>query len=79
MGHDHFAESGGLMSYGVSVDDLYIRSAGYIDQILRGASVSEMPVQAPTKFQFVINMKSAKKLGLEVPYSLIGQADEIIE
>ena len=60
-------EGGGLASYGVDVTDLYRRAAGYVDRILRGENPSELPVQAPTKFEFVINLTTAKKLGLTIP------------
>ena len=72
-------EEGGLASYGVDVTDLYRRAAGYVDRILRGENPSELPVQAPTKFEFVINLTTAKKLGLTIPASLMSLADELIE
>ncbi|MDF2810800.1 MAG: hypothetical protein K0S56_1831 [Microvirga sp.] len=74
-----FAAEGGLMSYGFDVLDMYRRAASYADRILRGARPSELPVQAPTVFQLVINLNTANALGLTVPPALLAQADEIIE
>jgi putative tryptophan/tyrosine transport system substrate-binding protein len=75
----YFAADGGLMSYGVDVPDLFRRSAGYVDRILKGEKAGDLPVQAPTKFEFVINLKTAKALGLTVPLTLQAIANEVIE
>ena len=74
-----FAEAGGLVSYGVDVLELARRAASHVDQILRGTKPSDIPVEGPTKFQFVLNLKAAKQLGLVVPQTLLVAADEIIE
>ena len=74
-----FADDGGLMAYGVNVADQVKRSASYVDLILKGEKPGELPVQAPIKFDLVINLKTAKALGLTVPSQLIATADEVIE
>jgi ABC-type uncharacterized transport system substrate-binding protein len=74
-----FAREGGLISYGVVPSDNFRRAAAYVDMILKGAKAGELPVQVPTKFELVINLKTAKDLGLVVPPTLLGRADEVIE
>lgn len=74
-----FVTKGGLISYGLDLSDLVFRAGGHLDKILKGAKPSDLPVELPTKYQLVINMKTAKALGLTVPLSLLARADEVIE
>src|SRR5262249_53586425 len=75
----HFAAAGGLITYGANWIDQYGLAAGYVDRILKGEKASDLPVQAPTKYELVINLKTAKALGLSVPQSLLARADEPIQ
>jgi putative ABC transport system substrate-binding protein len=77
--HKFFATSGGLASYGTDTNDLYRRAAQYVDRILRGAKPDDLPVQAPTKFELVINLKIAKAVGVTIPETLLATADEVIQ
>jgi putative tryptophan/tyrosine transport system substrate-binding protein len=74
-----FAASGGLMSYAMSRTGVYRDAASYVDRVLRGEKPGDLPVQAPTKFELVVNLKTAKALGLDVPWFLQQRADEVIE
>lgn len=75
----YHVESGGLISYGTDLSDLWRKAAEYVDRILKGEKAGDLPVQAPSKYELVINLKTAKALGLTIPSSLLLRADEVIE
>ena len=75
----YFTDSGGLISYGPTTIDPYVRAAGYVDRILKGEKPADLPVQAPTKYEMIINLKTVKALGLVAPDELLALADEVIE
>ena len=74
-----FVQTGGLMSYGASSEDLFRRAATYVDKILKGAKPAELPVEQPTKFEFLVNLKAAKQIGLTIPQKVLGRADRVIK
>jgi putative ABC transport system substrate-binding protein len=74
-----YVEAGGLMSYGANLADLFRRAAGYVDKILRGAKPAELPIEQPTKFELVVNLTTAKTIGLTIPPDFLALVDEVIE
>ena len=74
-----FVEDGGLMTYSVSQNDLYRHAATYVDKILKGTKPADLPVEQPTKFEFIINLKAAKRIGLTIPPSVLARADKVIQ
>jgi putative ABC transport system substrate-binding protein len=79
LGYREFPDEGGLMSYGANLTSHYRHAADYVDKILRGAKPGDIPVEQPTKFDLIVNLKAAKALGLELSPSLLARADEVIE
>jgi putative ABC transport system substrate-binding protein len=76
--NEEFVEDGGLLSYGTSIQDLHRRAVTYVDKILKGAKTAELPVEQATKLEFVINLKTAKQIGLPIPPNVLARADRVI-
>jgi putative ABC transport system substrate-binding protein len=78
-GYPTYTDAGALISYGINVRDLFYRAAAYIDRILKGAKPADLPAQAPTKFEMIVNLKTAKALGLTIGHDFLLRADDIVE